>query len=166
MPRWTHHGWPEHYPIIHPWSLVRYRPTRRHTMLLSLGIPYVSYVSVHFKCLFIWTKPTRAVIDIGGGYHLGALNLWSIPLLTFPSNILHFPHIAPPDLQLCQPFYHLAKPHMTSIDRKGPCHKWIPTTRLLPIAYTAKRSILSFCFFYRVKQSGLVRVFLVQLGFH
>jgi hypothetical protein len=39
---------------------------------------------------------------------------------SFPSSILHFPLMAPPGLQLCQPFDHLAKPHRTSIDRKGP----------------------------------------------
>jgi hypothetical protein len=39
-------------------------------------------------------------------------------------------------------------------------------THLLLIAYTTKHSILSLCLFHRGKQSGLVRVFLVQLGFH
>jgi hypothetical protein len=120
MPRRTHRGWPEHYPIEHPWSKVGYRPTHRHMKLLSLGIPYVPYALVHFKCMFIWTQPTRALIDTGGGYHLGASNLWFRPLQTFPSSILHFPQIAPSGLQLCQPFDHLAKPHRTSIDRKGP----------------------------------------------
>jgi hypothetical protein len=47
MPRRTHRGWPEHYPIIHPWSEVRYRPTPRHMKLLSLGISYVPYASVY-----------------------------------------------------------------------------------------------------------------------
>jgi hypothetical protein len=58
MPRRTHRGWPKHYPIVHPWSEVRYHPTHRCTKLLSLGIPYVHYVSVYFKCLFIRTQPT------------------------------------------------------------------------------------------------------------
>jgi hypothetical protein len=49
MPRRTHRGWPKHYPIIHSWSEVRYRPTHRHTMPLSLGISYVSYASVHLS---------------------------------------------------------------------------------------------------------------------
>jgi hypothetical protein len=89
MPRWTHRGWPQHYPIIHTWSEVRYRPTRRHTKLLSLGIPYVPYASVQFKCLFI-----RGLINTGGGYHLGALNIRSDHFPSFPSSILHFPLIA------------------------------------------------------------------------
>jgi hypothetical protein len=89
-------------------------------MLLSLGIPYVSYVSLHFKCLFIQTQPTRALTATGGGYHLGALNIRSDHSPSFPSSILHFCLIAPPGLQLCQPFNHLAKPHRTSIDRKDP----------------------------------------------
>jgi hypothetical protein len=120
MPRRTHRGWHEHYPIVPSWSAVRYRPTRQHMKLLSLGIPYFLYASVHFKCLFIRTQPTRSLIDIGGGYHTRVLNLWSRPLSTFPSSVLYFPLIAPPSLQLCQPFDHLAKPPRTSIDRKGP----------------------------------------------
>jgi hypothetical protein len=73
-----------------------------------------------FKCLFIRTQPTRALIDTGGGYHLEALNIRSDHSPSFPSSILHFPLIAPPGLQLCQPFDHLGKPRRTSIDRKGP----------------------------------------------
>jgi hypothetical protein len=73
-----------------------------------------------FKCLFIQTQPTRALTDTGGGYHLEALNIRSDHSPSFPSSILHFPLIAPPGLQLCQSFDHLAKPHRTSIDRKGP----------------------------------------------
>jgi hypothetical protein len=124
--------------------------------LLSLGIPYVPYVSVHFNCLFIRTQPMRVLTDIGRGYHLGAPNVRSAHSPSFPSSILLFPLIAPPSLQLCQPFDHLAKPY----------REWIPTTHLLSIAYTTKHSILSLCFFHRGKQSGLVRVFLVQLGFN
>jgi hypothetical protein len=101
MPRQTHRGWPEHYPIVHPWSEVRYHPTQWHIKLLSLGIPYVLYAPLQFKCLFIRTQPTRALINTGGGYHLGALNLRSWPLSTFSSSILQFPLIAPPGLQLC-----------------------------------------------------------------
>jgi hypothetical protein len=100
MPRWTHRGWPEHYPIIHPWSEVRYRPTRRHTKLLSLEILYVPYASVHFKCLFIRTQPMWALTDTGGSYHLEALNIRSDHSPSFPSSIVHFPLIAPPDLIL------------------------------------------------------------------
>jgi hypothetical protein len=73
-----------------------------------------------FKCLFIQTQPTRALIDTSGGYHLEALNIRSDHSPSFPSSILHFPLIAPLGLQLCQPFDHLAKPHRTFIDRKSP----------------------------------------------
>jgi hypothetical protein len=166
MPRWTHHGWLEHYPIVHPWSEVRYRPTHRHMKLLSLGIPYVPYALIQFKCLFIRTQPMRALTDRGRGYHLGAPNIRSDHSCSFPSSIVHFPLIALPSLWLCQPFDHLAKPHRTSIDRKGPYREQIPTTHPLPIAYTTKHSVLSFCFIHRVNESGLVRVLLVQLGFH
>jgi hypothetical protein len=73
-----------------------------------------------FKYLFIQTQPTWALTDIGRGYHLGALNFRSNHSPSFPSNIPPFPLIAPPSLQLCQNLDHLAKPHRTSIDRKGP----------------------------------------------
>jgi hypothetical protein len=80
--------------------MVRYHPTHRHTKLLSLGIPYVPYASVHFKCLFIQTQPTWALTDTGGDYHLEAPNIRSDNSPSFPSNILHFPLIAPPGLIL------------------------------------------------------------------
>jgi hypothetical protein len=52
MPQRTHRGWPDTIPYnIH--KEVGYRPTQRHMKLLSLGIPYVSYAPVHFKCFFI-----------------------------------------------------------------------------------------------------------------
>jgi hypothetical protein len=120
MPRRTHRRWPEHYPIIHPWSQVRYRPTPQHMKLLSLGISYVPYAPVHFKCLFNRAQPTWALIDIGRGYHLGASNIRSDHSSSFPSSILHFLLIAPPGLQLCQPLNHLAKPRGTSTKRRGP----------------------------------------------
>jgi hypothetical protein len=96
MPWRTHHGWPDHYPIIHPWSEVRYHPTPRLTKLLSLGIPYVPYASVHFKCLFNIAQPVRALIDTGGGYQLEAPNVRSDHSPSFPTSILHFPLIAHP----------------------------------------------------------------------
>jgi hypothetical protein len=100
MPRRTHRGWPMHYPIVHLLGIVGLLPSQRHMMLLSLGIPYVPYASVQFKCSFIRTQPTRALIDTGGGYHLGAPNFRSDHSHSFPSSILHFPLIAPPGLIL------------------------------------------------------------------
>jgi hypothetical protein len=73
-----------------------------------------------FKCLFNRAQPTRALIDTGGGYHLEAPNIRSDHSPSFPSSILYFPLNAPPGLQLCQSFDHIAKPHRTSINRKGP----------------------------------------------
>jgi hypothetical protein len=69
-----------------------------------------------FKCLFIQTQSMWALIDTGGGYHLKALNIRSDHSSSFPSSILHFPLIAPPGFQLCQPFDHFTKPYRTSID--------------------------------------------------
>jgi hypothetical protein len=83
-----------------------------------------------FKCLFIWTQPTWFLNDSGGGYHLGAPNIRSDHSPSFPCNIIHFPQIALPGLQLWQSFDHLAKPHRTSIDRKGPI-----TSRFQPLVF-------------------------------
>jgi hypothetical protein len=73
-----------------------------------------------FKWLFNRAQPMQALIVIGGGYHLEALNFRSDQSSSFPSSILPFSLIAPPNLQLCQPFDYLAKPHRTSIVRRGP----------------------------------------------
>jgi hypothetical protein len=71
--------------------------------------------------MLVHLDPTDAALnDIGGGYHLGALNFRSDHSHSFSFSILHFPLIALLGLQLCQPFVHLAKPHRTSIIRKGP----------------------------------------------
>jgi hypothetical protein len=118
-PRWTQHGWPDTIPYnIH--NVVRYHPTWRYTKLLSLGIPYVPYAPLLIKCLFVQTQPIWALIDTGGGYHLWASNFKLDHSFSFPSSILPFHLIAPPGLQLCQPFDQLAKPHRTSIDSKAP----------------------------------------------
>jgi hypothetical protein len=68
--------------------------------LLSLGIPYIPYASVHFKCLFNRAQPTRVLINTGGGYHLAALNIRSYHSPSFPSSILYFLLIALPGLIL------------------------------------------------------------------
>jgi hypothetical protein len=114
-----------------PWvahALSHYRPVR-YGRIASISAAHdapqfgdsICLVCIStFKCLFIWTQPVWALIDTGRGYHLEALNFRSYHSSSFPSIILPFPLIAPPDLQLCQPFDHLAKPHWTSIDRKGP----------------------------------------------
>jgi hypothetical protein len=79
-PQRTHRGWPDTIPYnIH--KEVGYRPTQQHMKLLSLGIPYVPYASVHFKCLFIQTQLTRALIDTGWGY---TLELWISDQTTHP----------------------------------------------------------------------------------
>jgi hypothetical protein len=49
------------------------------------------------KCLFIPTQSTRALTNTSEGYHLGAPNIRSDHSPSFPSSILHFPIIAPPD---------------------------------------------------------------------
>jgi hypothetical protein len=110
MPRWTHRGWPDSIPYnIH--KEVGYHPTWRHVKLLSLGIPFVPYVSVHFKCLFIRTQLMRTLNDTGGGYHLGAPNIRSDHSSSFPSSILHFSLIASPGLQLCHSINYSSSQH-------------------------------------------------------
>jgi hypothetical protein len=95
IPRPTYRGWPDTISHnIH--KEVGYRPTRRHTKLLSLVISYVPYASVYFKYLFIQTQPTWALNDTSGGYHHRAPNFRSDHSSSFPSSILHFPLIALP----------------------------------------------------------------------
>jgi hypothetical protein len=53
-----------------------------------------------FQMLFNRAQPMQALIDTGGGYHLGALNTRSDHSPSFPSIILHFLLIAPPGLIL------------------------------------------------------------------
>jgi hypothetical protein len=126
MPRWTHREWPMHYPIIHPLGMVGQLLSQRHMTLFSLGIPYVLYASVHFKCLFIRIQSTRALTDTGGGYHLGALNTRSDHSPFFPSSILYFPLIAPPSLQLCHSInYSSSQPSNLKPGNKIPkSHEW------------------------------------------
>jgi hypothetical protein len=125
MPRQTHHGWPDtiSYNIhVEVW----YRPTRRHAKLLSLRIPFVPYVPVHFKCFFNRAQLTRALINTGGGYHLGALNIRTDHSSSFPSSILHFPLIAPPSLQLFRSINYSSSQHSTlEPGYKSPkSHEW------------------------------------------
>jgi hypothetical protein len=104
IPRWASMGGP-HPP--HPSALSWCTPIRygsitsisvTHDATKFAGPQKIPYAPVHNQSLFIRTQPTWALINIGGGYHLGGLNLWFRPLSTFPSSILHFPLIAPPDL--------------------------------------------------------------------
>jgi hypothetical protein len=52
------------------------------------------------KCLFIQTKPTRALTDAGGAYHIWSSELTTDLSLTFPFGILHFPLVALPGVNL------------------------------------------------------------------
>jgi hypothetical protein len=94
-----------------PWvahALSHYTPVR-YGRIASISVAHDTtqfgdsicpvYVS-KFKCLFIRTQPTRALIDTGGGYNLGAPNIRSDHSPSFPSSILHFPLIASPGLIL------------------------------------------------------------------
>jgi hypothetical protein len=112
MPRRTHHGWPNTISYnIH--KEVRYRPTRRHMKLLSLRAPIKSRMC-HYTTQTCSSGPDdRPLIDIGGGYHLGALNFRSDHSSSFPSSILYFPLIAPPGLQLCHSINYSSSQHST-----------------------------------------------------
>jgi hypothetical protein len=123
------------------------------------------YVST-FKCLFIQTQPTWALTDTDGGYHLRALNFRSDHSSSFPSSILPFPLIAPPSLQLCQYLDHLAKPHKTCIDRKGPIMSGFQPLDFYRLPIQLSIAYYHCLLIHRCKQSGLLRVALVQLGFH
>jgi hypothetical protein len=125
MPWQTHRGWPNTIPYnIH--KEVGNHPTRQHVKLLNLGFLYVLYASVHFKCLFIQTQPTRVLNDTGRSYHLGALNFRSDHSSSFPSSILYFLLIAPPGLQLCHSINYSSSQHSTlKLGYKSPkYHEW------------------------------------------
>jgi hypothetical protein len=107
-----------------------------------------------FKCLFIRTQPTRALNDSGRGYHLGASNIRSDHSPSFLSSILHFPLIAPPGLQLCQSFDHLAKPHRTSIDRKGPI-----ASGFQPLVFYRQPTQLSIAYYRYISFIGVTKWF-------
>jgi hypothetical protein len=118
-----------------------------------------------FKCLFIWTQPTRVLSDTGRGYHFGALNFRLDHPSSFPSSILPFPLIAPPGLQLCHISIILLN-HIGSLSIERALSRVDSNHSTSTVAYTTKHSVLSLSFFHWGKQGGLVRVFLVQLGFH
>jgi hypothetical protein len=145
MPRWTHPGCPNTI-IYNIHTEVGYHPTRRHAKLLSLGIPYVPYASVHFKCLFIQTQPMWALNDTGGSYHLRALNIRSNHSSYFSPSILHVPLIVLPGLQLCQP-------HRTSIDRKGPI-----ASGFQPLVFYRKTTPLSIAYYRYLSFIGVNKV--------
>jgi hypothetical protein len=119
MPRRTHRGWPDTI-LYNIHKEVRYHLTRRHTKLLSLWDPIKSHMSQYTTQTCSSGPDDWFLTDIGGGYHLEALNFRSYHSSSFLSSILPFPLIAPPGLQLCHSFDRLPKPHRTSIDRKGP----------------------------------------------
>jgi hypothetical protein len=130
-----------HFTLVHvfhayasvdtPWvahALSRYTSVRygridsvsaTHRATQFVGPHKIPYVPVHNSNLL--TGARRSVLNRHRrGYHLGAMNFRSNHSPFFPSSILHFSLIAPPGLQLCQPFNPLTKPHRTSINRKGP----------------------------------------------
>jgi hypothetical protein len=100
------------------WGMVSSNPSTHEATKFGDSICPVCIST--FKWLFIRTQPMQALTNTAGGYHLKAMNFGSDHSSSFPSNILPFPLIAPPGLQLCQYLDHPAKPHRTSIDRNGP----------------------------------------------
>jgi hypothetical protein len=85
------------------WGKISLNPLAHEATKFGNSICHVCVST--FKCLFIRTQPMWALIDTGGGYHLGAPNFRSDHFPSFLTNILHFPLIAPPGLQLCQHFH-------------------------------------------------------------
>jgi hypothetical protein len=118
MPRWTHRGWPDTIPYnIH--KEVGYRPTRRHMKLLSLGIPYVPYTPVHSMLVH------QGLTDMGLNWHRRGLQPWSSeyqigPLILLLIQYSPFSPNCPTRSPIMPTIRSFAKPHRTSIDRKGP----------------------------------------------
>jgi hypothetical protein len=106
--------WPRNislFPVVVAYALSWWTPIR-YGRIASVSATHdaTQFVGLHIsrmpqyiiKCLLIRTQPMRALIDTGGGYQLGAPNLWSKPVSTFPSNILYFPLIDLLSLNFCQ----------------------------------------------------------------
>jgi hypothetical protein len=116
-------------------------------------------------CQYIQVLVHLDPTDIGGGYHLVALNFRSDHSSSFPSSILPFPLM--PRL-----VFNYAKISIILLNHIGPPLIEMDLSQVnsnhstSTIAYTTTHSVLSLSFFHRCKQSDLVRVFLVQLGFH
>jgi hypothetical protein len=94
------------------------------------------------QSLFIWTQPTWALTDTGGGYHIGAPNFRSYHSFSFPSSIPHFLLIALPSLQLNPSFNYSSSQHAfhEPVYKKvlnltsGTCH--LTSTRVLSAKYS------------------------------
>ncbi len=95
LPRQSFKQWGQSQPSFDGW-------------LLGLPGPYPRHVISTFNT-FSRGSTHWFLIDIGGGYHRGALNLWSRPLSTFPSSILYFSLIVAPGFNFFQHLNHLAK---------------------------------------------------------
>jgi hypothetical protein len=115
----THRVWPNTI-LYNIHKEVKYRPTRRHTKLLSLRDPIKSRMRQYTTQTCSTGPDDRFLTDTGGSYHLEALNFRSDHSSSFSSSILPFPLFTPPNLQLCHSFDHHAKSHRTSINRNGP----------------------------------------------
>jgi hypothetical protein len=77
-------GWPMHYPFYYPRGIVGYRPTQWPTKLLSLR-DSINPVCVNTKSMLVHLDPTNVSLNRHKrGYHLGAPNLWSRPLILLP----------------------------------------------------------------------------------
>jgi hypothetical protein len=94
MPQRTHHGWPIHYPIVHPLGMVRQPISQWHTKLLSLWDSIKSRMRKYTTQTCSPGPDDQSLVDTGGGYHLGAQNFKSDHSPSFPSSILHFSLIA------------------------------------------------------------------------
>jgi hypothetical protein len=83
---------------IHKWDKVSFNSSAHEATPFGDSICPVCIST--FKCLFIRTQLTQALIDTAGAYHLGAPNFRLDHSYSFPSSILQFPLISPLGLQL------------------------------------------------------------------
>jgi hypothetical protein len=62
-----------HYTSVKQGKVSLNSMTHEATKFVGLHISHMHQYII--KCLFIWTQSTWALIDTGGGYHRGPLNL-------------------------------------------------------------------------------------------
>jgi hypothetical protein len=79
-PRWVVRGWPEHCPFNHPWSEVRYHPTRRPLKATKFARTHITHMRLYIIDACCRGQLTWSLIDTGKGYHIWKFEYENIPL--------------------------------------------------------------------------------------
>jgi hypothetical protein len=96
------HGWPIHYPDVHPRGMVGYRPTLVTIEATQFAGPHKSRMCQYIINAYS-VGPNRCTpwLTQAGATTFGASNMTTDLSPIFPYGILHFLLVAPPSLTLC-----------------------------------------------------------------